>query len=71
MKTEFMLLGYIAGKSMPHLLCRDGNFISYNGPEILKLAKRWSTRAGVERFILGEQKAGTVFGYLVLPVEKN
>jgi len=34
------------------------------------MAKRWQTRAGVERFIAGEQKAGTVFGYLILPVEK-
>ena len=54
---------------MPSLYGRNGNFIGFNSQEILKLAKRWQTRAGVERFIEGEQKAGTVWGYLVLPVE--
>ena len=69
MKTEYILIGYIDGKTMPYVFGRNGNFISYNMPEILKLAKRWQTRAGVERFIEGEQKAGSDWGYLVQVVE--
>ncbi len=69
MKTEYMLLGYIDGKTMPNLFGRNGNFIGFNGLETLKLARRWKTREGVERFIKGEQKAGSVYGYLIMPVE--
>ena len=38
-------------------------------PENIKYAKRWATRAGVERFIASEQKAGADWGYLILVVE--
>ena len=68
MKTEFLLLGYVIGKSTPSIYARNGNFIGFNGLEVLKLAKRWQTRGGVERFIEAEQKAGSVWGYLILPV---
>ena len=69
MKTEYMLIGYSAGNTMPHLFARNGNFISYNMPESLNYAKRWTTRAGAERFIKAEQKAVSDWSYLVMPVE--
>ena len=69
MKTEYALIGYIAGETRFSVFGRNGNFIGFNGPEILKLAKRWQTRAGVERFIEAERKAGSVWGYLVMPVD--
>ena len=69
MKVQFILIGYVNGETMPYVFGRNGNFISYNLPENLKLAKRWATREGVERFIVSEQKAGADWGYLILPVE--
>lgn len=70
-RTEFMLGGVAPRTS---LLClydgrSGGSFIMGATGEAMRVAKRWKTRAGIERFIARERAAGSDWTYTILMVD--
>ena len=46
-----------------------GSFIMGATAESLKVAKKWKTRAGVERFVLRETAAGSNWTYCIIMID--
>ena len=68
MKNEYLLGGLLqkSGNEFLYLFGRNGRFISLNDVGTYKLAKRWKSLAGVERFIAREVAGGSNWSYCVL-----
>jgi hypothetical protein len=68
---EWLLIG-VSGErvGVSFLMRKNGNFASFSAKrEELEEARRWKTRAGIERFIKREREAGSGWTYALLPVE--